>query len=681
MLFFLVFAAVPYAVSAYSMSGVDSLLSNYSVPSGVVSGLSAVNFTYNGITYVGLYNGSHALSFLVNTSGKYFFVLNSTLAYQIIRNYTQNQAFSQASFTGISSLMHSYLNTSAGSLGDCLQETGLGSGDTCTVGNYCASCQGIPSCKQVLDATGGVTGIFGTGVMSFSTAYATLSADEGTFFNTINTISRNNVLFDLAQLNSSFAGIENVTKNIYKNPIFPPTADITADVLSTCSNYYTLNSAPWFCASLGYCFNLNYNYTKLAIMNASMAKLSSLPLSNNQVMEVAQGAVDSEMVYAYPVLSKSKMAALNALVNSTLPGYGALVNDSAFLLTHITDAKLSSALAKISASYNGVVSNYFTANLTTAKVTLSAEYKNLSSEFTALNASYSSIVTLSKANTAKLLELQVPRQGVSGDLLGLAFSELSLNGVLSSGKVTNVTGISMQLSAISSKLSGYSTDSLSPVELARYFDTPFVTAMASAMGLSYSSAVSMAPILGMLLPLLVGIIALILLMVVRVYLKSGHKLMENRRTASHWSGIYKIVIIITVLWMAATYLLLASASSSAPFGAFKGAYSSSKYLVVAINGTPTASALSCASRIGTQATAAGKTPVQVRFANGQCTTNNSTRTADSCLGFYAGTNIPVVILEENTLNTISLYSLYGTVLKASGNDTTMGQCYISLLTG
>jgi hypothetical protein len=257
---------------------------------------------------------------------------------------------------------------------------------------------------------------------------------------------------------------------------------------------------------------------------------------------------------------------------------------------------------------------------------------------------------------------------------------MALNNQVTNGRIVNVTGLSTQLSAISSKLSGYSTSPISLVDLARYFDTPFIEGIAQSMGLSYSSAVSMAPILGTLFPLLVGAIILILLLVARMYLRSSHKLMENRRTADNWGNIYKIVIVATLLWMIATYLLLSYAASSAPFGAFTGAYSSSKFIAIAINGTPTAASLSCAGRIGSAALAAGKTPVQVRFNNGQCTTNNSTKTVDACMNAYASTNMPVVVLDQNTRNNVRLYSLYGTVLDASGNDAMMNLCYVSLMT-
>ena len=86
------------------------------------------------------------------------------------------------------------------------------------------------------------------------------------------------------------------------NPIFLPTSQSD---YSQC-HAYSDHSDPWYCTALGYCMNLNYNYSKLNLMSASMANLAAIPFSNGLVLAVAQNAVDTEMVYAYPVLSKSK---------------------------------------------------------------------------------------------------------------------------------------------------------------------------------------------------------------------------------------------------------------------------------------------------------------------------------------------------------------------------------------
>ena len=289
-------------------------------------------------------------------------------------------------------------------------------------------------------------------------------------------------------------------------------------------------------------------------------------------------------------------------------------------------------------------------------------------------------MTLSKDNTAKLIELQVPEQGISSGMLNLAFSELAINGELAEGRITNTSAIDVQLANVSSKLSAYSTSPISLVELARYVDAPFIMALAPSLNLSYATAVSLAPLLGSMLPLLVGIIVLVLFMALRSYLQGKRKLVRNTRTAGNWRRIYLFIIVLTVLWMIATYVLLSYANSSAPFGAFAGAYSSSKYLAIAINGTPTAATLSCAGTLKAQAASLNKTAVLVTFSNGQCSTVNGTKSVDACLGSYASSGTPVVVLGENTRNAMSLYSLYGTVLGASGNDTIMNLCYVSLLT-
>ena len=180
---------------------------------------------------------------------------------------------------------------------------------------------------------------------------------------------------------------------------------------------------------------------------------------------------------------------------------------------------------------------------------------------------------------------------------------------------------------------------------------------------------------------MIGISALAALFFLRSYLRMKHKLAVNARTMHNWRRFFVLVGIVVAVYVIATYLLLSSASASAPYGAFRSAYASSPYLVVALNGSaPTLNQYTCVSKISNGVLNLHKKVVLASFNRGICTVGNTTATVDSCLGVYAGTNIPVVVLDERAGSGMSLYSLYGTILYVNGNDTLMNYCYVSLLT-
>jgi hypothetical protein len=626
-----------------------------------------------------MYNSSGDLYFLVNaSSSNYSLVLNATTVYSIIRNYTIGTALNTTNFGSLSMTMHRYENSSSGPLNDCLAQTGLTSGATCTATNYCESCQFIPNCKKVMDATHGFAGFFGSGIMQFETNYTMLNASFSLFYSSLSGISKSNVITSLAQMNNAFANISSITQSIYKNVIFPPTANVTPDMIGGCINYITQSTAPWYCSSLGYCENLNYNYPLLASMQTELNRINSLPFSDAKVLQLANSTVKTELIYAYPVLSNQRLAILNGILNTTLLNYGTLVNNSVLLLSHINNGTLTRYLLILESNYTSTVKNYFNVNFTQANKTLAAEFANLSNAYSALNSTYSSVLSVAENNTAKILELQLSNGGGSQDIGNLAFSELALNSNITAKNITNFTDIGSRLNALSSRLSGYSTSPLTFAEMARGIDGAFIRSIAKAFGLSYSSAVSLAPLIGSSLSLIIGAVLLLLLVVFRLRLKHKRKLVVNPKTAKNWRSVFIFLMLCVILYVEITYSLLSYASSFAPFGAFKNAYSSSASMVVVINGTQTSGESACASKINAQLLRQGKRMQLVQFSNGFCKAGNVTQSVDSCMNSYAEENLPVIMLSYNTQDKLNLYSLYGTVLSASGNDAVMGTCYVSL---
>ncbi|MDE1855578.1 MAG: hypothetical protein KGH57_04675 [Candidatus Micrarchaeota archaeon] len=688
LVFALLLLSISLVSSAYSLSEVNSLLASYNVPGAIISSLQPVDLSYSGNHYLGMYNGSYPY-FIVNLTGQYSLVVNTTAIYNIIKGYTLNVSLSKINFSALHKQMLLYERSGATPINDCLYETGLSSGATCTVANYCASCLSIPLCKCLLTSYGcpagttapggGTSGIFGKGIITFEGQYATMNSSFNSFLGATNSINSTNVLSSLARANAAFANITNLTHSIFLNPIFPPNSNVTPNQVAGCSSYTNQSIAPWYCSALGYCENVNYNYTRLAYISNLLANINKQPLSNTQIFSLAFNVSANESTYAYPILSKERLAALNKTLNKTVPGYGALVNASVSLLGHVVNVTLRNQLNALMSNYVNVTTNYFYANLSKANITLSTQYSAVQATYSSLNASYTDIVDGARNNTARVIELQLSSSSTSSAITDLALAQLALNSQISAGGLTNLSLLDKQVDALSVKAMQYSTSPLTFTEIARGTDSPFIRGLASTLGLSYAGAVGLAPLLGSILSLIIGIVIVVALFFMRSYLGLHHKLRTDRRTAQNWRRIFLGLGVIVFIYFIVTYSLLQGASASAPFSAFQSAYRSASYAVVAINGTPTISEVTCASKISAVAVAGNKTAVVAGFKNGICAVGNTTSTVDSCMNFYAKANIPVIVLTNSSSSSLGIYSLYGTVLRVSGNSTVMNDCYVSLL--
>ncbi|MEM3781391.1 MAG: hypothetical protein QXT43_00310 [Candidatus Micrarchaeaceae archaeon] len=661
--------------NAYSTSQLNSLLVRYNVSLALIASLKPVYINYSGIEYIVLYNNTTPY-FIVNTSSDSF-VLNATSIYQIIRNYTISNALSSINFSKLGTLMSKYQSSSAGPINDCLHETGLSTGLTCTLANNCASCQAVPVCKDVLDNTSGPSGVVGLGIIKFENQYSALNSSYNEFNSLLRSINDTNALLRISGLISTFRNISNISSTLYQNPIFPP-ANVTPNMLATCINYPTLTSAPWYCSAVGFCEQLTYNASLLGAMQSEINAINSSPLSNEQVYSLAQKAGAMQLSYVYPVLSRQRLAELNSAISSVLGNYSSTVNGAEALLAHINNSTVVNGLVLLEKSYSALQSNYLTENISRAVNATALLLRNLSAAYARLNRTYSSMLSLASDNTAMLIEAQLTNPQQAG-LEYLALEQMQLNGKLSQGNLSNITGISSGLESIYAKAKQFSTGAFGLTEIARYAGGAFARPIAFALHMPYANSVAAAPLLGSLLSLIIGIVAILCLAFARSYLLAKHKLVLNKRTAKNWRLLFYAAVLVVIVYVLATYALLAYANAHAPYSAFASAVAGSKYLVVAVNGTPTLNTYSCASSISEKASALGKQPVLASFSNGVCKVGNSTMNVSACMDYYSALNVPIILLSNSTGSGISLYSLYGTVLSYSGNASVMNACYPALL--
>lgn len=672
--------------SAYSRANLNGLLASYNVTSTTINSLHAVNLTYSGHEYVALYYNTN-MQFLVNVSNSsiYTLVTNTTEINTISKATIVSMALASVNLTQLESQMKSYNQSSASTIADCAYETGLSSGQySCTLQNGCQSCFTVPVCNKAMGQTGGPTGPIGVGVMEFEGQYLNLTSGFSTFLSAVASINASNSNSEAPLITSSFASLYNLTQNIAMNPLFPPPA--TADY-SLCSSAGQLSSntstsGPWYCNAVGFCGFLTYNYTLLDDMQVTVNRMKLLPLTDSQVLAVAANVSANEESYIIPTTTSKQTKVYAEILNTTLSGYGQLTNESAALLTHLSNASLLASLSTLQASYVKLKAQYTSLNLTQFNATLAAQVANLKANYTSVNATYSSVYGLARNNTALLLELQLNSNVSSEEVSALSFKEAKLNAELS-GSIQNITMLKAQLLSIKSSIGSASlyTGANPFAETARDIDAPIASAMENAISLPYATKVALAPLFAAIISLIIGIIILALIFLKYRSLHAKRRIHVNPRTARNWKIVFAVALVLVVAYVIITYVAASAASSSTPVGAFRSAALSAKGIAIITNGTATQAELNCTARISTVVLAEHKKVYSASLYGNQCTYNNTIYSSDNCLNLFAEQGTPMIILKSSNVSRVSAYSFYGSILRVQGDDSFMSECVPASLVG
>ncbi len=672
---FLILASLSYA---YSIQELNSTLYFYNVSSSLLKTLTHVNITYDGNTYVALYKGNTPnLYFLINTTGGGFsFITDYNEIALLTNNETLKIAINQSKPTmdSLTSLLGFYLNSSASTLNDCVIETGLNRGFTCTVDNNCQSCLFVPNCNRVLYATNGPTGVFGEGIIAFEASYNLLLASESTFYSSIANISASNADSYRNKISSAISSIILTTGNFSNNPIFPAPSYANFALCGTTAGAGTSNlsstTGPSYCNAISYCEALTYNNTISSRLSAALAEFENAPFSSQQLLTIAKNASSLENQYVIPTVRKEKLAALNKFLESNLSAYNTTVTASAVLLSHTYNSLLSSSLYALQSNYTYVEENYLSANLNTYNKSLYNGLKNLTIIYDQVNITYAAILAKAKANTAALIAAQLESPAAI-KLINLSYEELALNNVVAS-KIDNATVVSQNLSKVSSAAEAYIGPTISLVGVARAVDGPFATFMGKVLGLSYSSGMGLSAVFSVILSLIISVAVFLVFYYFYYDLKKTKRLLINSKTRRNWNSIFIILIAGIATYIILTFLFSSAANSTPSISAFHGSLLASKSVVIAINGNTSAALSSCASKIASSANALGKTIILANITSSKCTLNGKNST--SCISPYFYNDTPVVMLSNGVYPYINMYSFYGTMLSISGNSNFLSLC-------
>ena len=682
----LLLALLAASASAASYS---SVLAKYNVSSSVTSILVPVPLQYKGANYTLLYLHGNPYLLANDTNGT--LVFSSNTAYAVAGNYMVSNALNSPYIHEAYVQMQNYEASSASSINDCAQETGLAGTtgeNTCTDANYCASCGTIPVCKKVLSGTGGPLGPFGQGIMQFEAQYSNLTSDYATFYSSTEYINSSNAQSSITSMNNAFSGIKAITEKIYQNPIFPPTANLTASSYAQCNipgniglaSNLSSSSGPWYCNAVGFCAATTYNYSALNSISSLLSRISSLPISNTAVKTIAGNLSSNAYSYYKPILYKKKSVVYAHILNTTLLGYGRLVNNSLNLSAHISNSTFVDALSALQKSYANLTSNYVNLNLTTYNKTLASQMSSLASQYKTVNATYSSIKKLSESNTQLILTYQLDSNSQPSQLSALAFSEYGINNQIDS-KISNTKATYSQLQSVNQSLHTMSVQAPILPEIARAFDSGIVTSIEAGMSAPYAIKVASAPSYATLISLIIDLILLAILFAFYMSLNKKHHISANPEARRNWRIIFAVVIILIILDVAATYSSATQASSFAPASSFASAVNSAKTVLIINNGTSTG-ITNCSKQLSTALSSEGKTASVVSISStGLCTINGFVGNESSCLDHAAVESYPAIVLSNGNSSSINTYSFYGTALFVSGSYSFLNQCIPAQLIG
>lgn len=671
-------------------SSISTSLIRYNVSQSIVNSLKYVNVTANGLNYTILYY-NNAPYLVVNDSSSYSFVFNTSTIFSVIKNYTLHQSISSINFTSLAANLQQFQDSSASSYNDCLTETGLNAGSTCTLSNNCQSCQSTPVCNKALYESGGfaeangqyvtkyatqggvtLTNPFAQGILELSVNRTQLINNYTAFYSSIQKINASNAAAYLPILVNSIDNISSITHDLYTNPLFPELSNVTNSELSTCITYVPQYTAPWYCQMSGFCENLNYNFSMLSAIQLQLAKISTIPITNAQILGVATSVQHNTLQTVYPYVARERYAALQNKTSAEIASYSLLLNQSNSLLLKTSNSSLSLSVSALKSYYTYMQDNYLSLNISSLAHNFSIDLSKAQSAYMQANATYNSMLNLSAQNDKLLLLAQLNGMQESS-LANLSFQELSLDNQMQT-HVSNTIYADRQLSLINNlaKSEYQSSKTLFSLNgISRAIGAPFAMLILPMISSDYGNNVASAPLAAALLAIIISIVILLAVLLWHRSLAKKGKLRASARTHSNWMKLFAIIGLALLLYIMLAYIASSQASSGIRGDSFKSIISSSPSIAIITNGT-SQGITACANTLNQ--TLKGKHIDRISIVNGFCTGVIAGNLSD-CLENYAKQNEPVIYFSSAQNNSITMYSYFGTLMDVEGSPAFMFRCY------
>ncbi|MEM3791495.1 MAG: hypothetical protein QXL16_02090 [Candidatus Micrarchaeaceae archaeon] len=646
------------------------------------------NISLNNTQHYNVSIGNYNYSILVRNNSVFVVInlssgsilTNEKTVFAAIKGFLISKYLPLANFSRLNILMHEFQESSQASINDCLNETGLGRGLTCTIANNCNSCQTVPDCSLVLYKTDGPAGPLGRGIMQFESQYANLTSNFSKFYASTSGVNESNVEQKISYANSAFANISNLSYSITENPMLGIPSSVTSSQISQCINYPNPATAPWYCEAVGFCGNeyglLTYNYSILNEINQTLQEIDSLPLTYPAISFIAANATNNGIMLFNPFIQKEKEKELDSILNTTLSNYSSLVSNAESLLQEVESENLSRALSLLKGAYENLTSNYLSLNLTSFNLTLRSYMSALESNYTRLNETYASILSLAYKNSFLSLYNQLKSPSMKNEINSL---NLSIMDSELGSRISNATSFASSELSISNSFNPPQINSFGLPKLIASTDKPFADAIAYGLSLPFPLVVTLFPLFSALFSLIIGLIITGFFYFAYLRLKLYKRIHMSRRVRRNWMALFGILISLSLIYALITYFVASYYNSHGSIDLFIQAVRNSKYAAIFSNYSnpiPFSQAL-CESEISASLRSRGKVPLLVEIRNDSCILGNESVELNKCLAFYSYKSIPMFFI-SNASPELYIYSGSAYAMYYSGNDTIISSCIPSL---
>ncbi len=622
---------------------------------------------------------------IVNTTNNaYSFVLDNSTAYSLLRPLILVRYYPNSTvLNSLNALMLSFQQTAAPPLADCLVETGLNTGLTCTLANGCASCQIVPVCRKFLAATSNYATSNSTAslpvgsnlavvsISNFSVAYSNLNSSYNSYFSLLSKINQSNAHSTFQLLHTSVNRLSNISTNLPHNPLFPVPQGFNPSNFSACTSYVT-TQAPWYCNAVGYCRATSFNSTKLYLISATLTNLAALPLSNTSQHAISENAT----LKAFSLLEPSLQTSLTAIIDANYGMYNATTANSTALLGVYYNASLLNATTALQGTFTKLVGYDFHINASTYNATLASQFASLSLIYIPLNAQHNTLEAITTNNTALVLQRELEYQSEPSSLASLAYSQQSLNDLLVSGiNSSQYAAIYAQLKTVQSGLNAIGAPTSMPAFIKKV-DGGFVGSILGGSNAPVPDKLSAAPLYVFLLTLAISIVVIL-----AIYFGTYHHLKRRNRLRLHaaakraWLILFIVLFVVGVAFSYLTSTYAAQANTFLPVDGFIAQIASHNTVFIAFNTNATAANQSirqCAATINDTLSDLNKTVDAIVIQNYTCIGSNP-----YCFDQILASGQPVIVLTQSPVSYVTYKGMYGQTLYAGGEAASGSQCYLN----
>ncbi len=649
-------------------SSVHSYLSVF-IPNSTLVNSSFISFKFDNNSYLFM-NTTPTNHILINvTNGRYSFVTNVSSISKIISPLMIKLYYpNSTSIHDMKSNMSSYLDYSQPAIYNCKVDTGLNKYNF-SIYNGGYSCESVPFCASDMKATGGVTGIVGDAISTFSAQDTEFNKSYTNFDSLLSNLNYSNFNTNINEMGSNLTQLDQISILMPQSALFPLPSNIPNSKLNAC---VATASAPYYCLSTGLCDEpLQFNFSYLDNIENTLNYLKMLPISGSKLNSFASNMSTLTESYIEPVIIKNETEHFDSFMNSTTGKYNKLNNSATSLLLKFNYPQLESNLTSMQLSYSYILSNGIHQNLTLDSNEFNKSFIDTNKSYSNAAKIYYNTYNKSVNNTGLIIFKELNYKNDPLDLVNLAFKQNSINNELAN-KVNNstLTSISLEMAAIESNASNYSNPYTLPM-FVKSFDSPFINAIVGN-GNSLLLKDLEAPYFAALLSLIIGIIILLIIYYGTYYrLKKSKKIRVDKYVKRAWSILFIILFAIMLIYVDLTYSYAASANNFLPVYSFKNQFSSSNVTYVIYNSSST-SIYNCANAI--KSLNRSKTVNLIAENGTSCTVNGNTY--GDCLGYISKLSYPVIYLNSSG-NSIVYKGLYGTILYANGKSASGKNCYTS----